>query len=167
MQTAGTGGYELVLDLQVALRFKVSDMQHTLQIGEAADQAGLASSAIRYYESLGILPDPVRTDSGYRGYTSDDVDLLRFVARLRALEFPLSSVREIVGLRREGIAPCPAVRAAIAREATAIERRIEDLRRLRKELRSLEAQAKDLPDDWPEGCVCNVLAPTRQSRETG
>lgn len=130
-----------------------------MRIGQAAERAGMASSAIRYYESLGILPEPDRTDSGYRGYHDDDVDLLRFVARLRALEFPLSDVREIVALRRDGQAPCVAVRATISREAAAIESRIRDLERLRRDLRSLEAQAEDLPDDWPSVCICDVVAP--------
>lgn len=134
-------------------------MQNTVRIGEAAERAGMATSAIRYYESLGILPEADRTESGYRGYDDDDVDLLRFVARLRALEFPLSDVREIVALRRDGQAPCAAVRAAISREAAAIESRMRDLERLRRELRSLETQAMDLPDDWPSACVCNVVAP--------
>ena len=69
------------------------------------------TSAIRYYESLDILPKPERTTLGYRGYSSDDLDLLRFVARLRGLEFPLSDVRNIVALRRDGKAPCDAVRS--------------------------------------------------------
>ncbi len=138
-------------------------MEQILRIGEVAERSGLASSAIRYYESLGIVPEPDRTDSGYRRYADDDLDLLRFVARLRRLEFPLSDVREIVALRRDGIAPCAAVRATISREATAVESRIEDLKRLQRELRTLEAQVKDMPDDWPTACVCNVVAPTAGS----
>lgn len=126
-------------------------------IGEVAAQSGLAPSAIRFYEESGILPPPDRTDSGYRGYGMEDVDLLRFVARLRTLEFPLSDVREIVALRREGKAPCSKVRATIARESAAIESRIQDLQRLQDELKKLEEKAKDLPDDWPTVCVCNVI----------
>lgn len=132
-------------------------MEQVLRIGEVAERSGLASSAIRYYESVGILPEPDRTDSGYRGYADRDIDLLRFVARLRALEFPLSDVREIVALRRDGKAPCGAVRATISREAAAVKTRIEDLKKLQQELRTLERQAKDLPDDWPTACVCNVV----------
>lgn len=142
-------------------------MEQTVRIGEAAQMVGLATSAIRYYEALEILPTPERTGSGYRSYTDDDLDLLQFVARLRSLEFPLSDVREIVGLRRDGKAPCGAVRSTIAREAEAIESRIEDLRKLQSELRSLEEAAKDLPDNWPTICVCNVVADagsTEQSR---
>ena len=141
-------------------------MQQTLRIGEVAEQSGLAPSAIRYYEESGILPEPERTDSGYRGYARDDVDLLRFVSRLRTLEFPLSDVREIVALRREGKAPCAKVRATIARESSAIQSRIDDLKRLQGDLGSLEAKAKDLPDDWPTVCVCNVIEESEKSEKS-
>ncbi len=138
-------------------------MERALQIGEVAAHSGLAASAIRYYESLDILPAPERSASGYRWYTGEDVDLLRFVARLRALEFPLADVREIVALRRDGKAPCAAVRSTLSREAAAIESRIKDLRRLAIELRSLEERARDLPDDWPTVCVCDVLESPKQA----
>ncbi len=134
-------------------------MHQVLKIGEAAKKAGLAPSAIRYYEDSGVLPEPGRTDSGYRGYEEGDVDLIRFVARLRALEFPLSDVREIVALRRDGKAPCEKVRETISNEAAAIESRIADLQRLRQELEILEAEARDLPDTWPTACVCDVVDP--------
>ena len=139
-------------------------MQELLKIGDAAERTGLAPSAIRYYENSGVLPEAERTDSGYREYGDDDVELLRFVARLRALEFPLSDVREIVALRRDGKAPCTAVIETISRETAAIKTRIGDLQRLEKELRALEAAAKDLPDNWPTACVCNVLDPRRAVR---
>ena len=128
-----------------------------MRIGEVAERSGLAASAIRYYESLGILPQPVRGSSGYRGYDADDLDLLRFVSRLRSLEFPLSDVREIVALRRDDQAPCAAVRLTISREIAAIEDRVDDLVRLKTELNRLEEQAADLPDDWPTVCVCSVV----------
>jgi MerR family copper efflux transcriptional regulator len=136
-------------------------MQQALRIGEVAETTGLTSSAIRFYESAGVLPEPARTASGYRGYSNEDVDLIRFVSRLRALELPLPEVSEIVALRREGTAPCKEVRSAISNEISAIEIRIEDLKRLRNELVSLQDHAKDLPDDWPSDCVCNVLETKR------
>ena len=138
-------------------------MEKTLRIGEAAEQSGLATSAIRYYESLDILPKPERTTSGYRGYSSDDLDLLRFVARLRGLEFPLSDVREIVALRRDG-------KLLVMRLGP---RSLGRLRQLRPGSRTCEdfrtnsgrwkKTAKDLPDNWPTVCICDVLEPAAAS----
>lgn len=130
-----------------------------MQIGDVARRSGLESTAIRYYESEGVLPAPARTASGYRSYTDEDVDLLRFVHRLRALELPLADIRSIVRLRTAGEAPCTAVRDALAREAAAIDHRIAELQRLRTELGELRAAADRMTDEWPASCVCHVLAP--------
>lgn len=132
-------------------------MSQSLLIGELANRSGLTASAIRYYESNGILPAPTRSTSGYRSYDGEDVEMARFVARLRSLEFPLNDVREIVALRREAKAPCEAVRAAMSRESKEIENRIRDLQRLQKELKELDERARDLPDVWPTACVCSVI----------
>lgn len=134
-----------------------------MHIGEVARSVGLEASAIRYYETHGIVPPPERTPAGYRDYGDDDVELLRFVRRLRSLELPLDDVREIVSLRTEGLPPCIQVRDSIAREATAIDQRIDDLVRLRHELTRLQAQADQIRDNWPTSCVCHVLEPDPRS----
>lgn len=130
-----------------------------MRIGEVAHMTGLQTSAIRYYESNGIVPEPQRTAVGYRDYREDDVELLQFVRRLRSLELPLNDVREIVSLRSGGQPPCARIREAIAREAVAIDRRIDDLVRLRDEIAELQAAADQISDDWPVSCVCHILEP--------
>ncbi len=131
-----------------------------MRISEAARQSGMEPSAIRFYEASAVLPGPPRNDSGYRDYAENDVDLLRFVRGLRALELPLDDIREIVELRGSGHAPCRPVRDAIAREAAAIDSRIEELGRLRTELRRLQATVDAVDDDWPRACVCHVIEST-------
>ncbi len=135
-----------------------------MQIGEAARGSGLEPSAIRFYESIGVLPEPLRTPSGYRDYGPSDVEALRFVRRLRALELPLDDIRGIVDLSVSGEAPCRPVREAIDREAAAIDARIGDLVRLRDELTRLQGAAADLVDEWPTSCVCHVLEPALSAR---
>lgn len=128
-----------------------------MRIGEVAAATGLEASAIRFYEDQGVVPAPQRTAAGYRSYSPAEVELLTFVRRLRALRLPLDDVREIVGMRTDGTAPCTAVRAAIAREAAAVDRRIADLERVRAELGRLQEQAAGIADDWPGPCVCHVI----------
>lgn len=130
-----------------------------MKIGEVAHSVGLEPSAIRFYETSGVVPEPGRTEAGYREYTEADVELLRFVRRLRSLELPLDDVREIVSLRTNGQAPCVPVREAIAREADNIDRRIAELQRLREELIRLRAEADEIRDEWPNSCVCHVVQP--------
>ena len=136
-----------------------TEKEQSMQIGEVARSTGLEASAIRYYETHGIVPEPARTAAGYRDYDDTQVELLRFVRRLRSLELPLDDVREIVSLRTDGQAPCTHVRDAITREAEAIGQRIEELARLRDELARLQNAADQISDDWPTSCVCHVLEP--------
>ena len=128
-------------------------------IGEAARSAGLRASAIRYYEAQGIVPRPTRTPEGYRDYTEDDVDLLRFVRQLRSLELSLGDIREIVSMYSSGVAPCDLLRQAIVREISAMDRRIEELRRARENLVVLRTEAEGVEDDWPLHCICHLVDP--------
>ena len=129
-----------------------------MRIGQAAEQAVLEPSAIRFYESAGVLPAPARSDAGYRVYHDDQVDLIRFVKRARSLGIPLDDVRQIVDLRTQGQAPCEVVRTVIRREAADIETRIAELQGLRQELLRLQVLAAEVTDDWPAGsCVCHIV----------
>jgi DNA-binding transcriptional MerR regulator len=128
-----------------------------MRIGQAAVRGLIEPSAIRVYESAGVLPAPARSDAGYRVYGEADVELMRFVRRLRALELPLDDIREIVQLRVSGEAPCLSVRDAIAREANAVDGRIAELARLRSELHALQKRMDSIADEWPDSCVCHVI----------
>ncbi len=131
-----------------------------MRIGQASEQAVLEPSAIRFYESAGVLPQPARSDAGYRVYDETDIELMRFVRRLRALELPLDDIREIVQLRVSGEAPCQPVRDAIAREAAAVDDRIAELIRIRSELQALQRCMDSIVDEWPQSCVCHVIQET-------
>ena len=129
-----------------------------MRIGETARRVGIEATAIRFYEQEGVLPAPHRTQAGYRVYTDQDVDLIRFVKQAWALGIPVDDVRQIVALRSRGDAPCQVVRSVIAREAAAIEHRISDLQDVQHELLRLQERAEDMSDDWPDGaCVCHIL----------
>ena len=138
-----------------------------MKIGQAGRAATLEPSAIRFYESVGVLPPPNRTPSGYRDYSDADVDLMQFVRRLKALELPLDDIRAIVSLRVAGEAPCRPVRDAIAREAKSVDDRIDQLVRLRSELRSMQQRMDATEDQWPESCVCHVIEESNQGASWG
>ena len=67
-------------------------------IGEAAKQSGVSAKMLRHYESLGLLGEVARTDSGYRLYSAADVHTLRFIKRCRDLGFSMAEIGELVGL---------------------------------------------------------------------
>jgi DNA-binding transcriptional MerR regulator len=71
-------------------------MRELLQIGEVARLVGVSTKTIRYYHEIHLLPEPERTESGYRLYTAQHLLRLRRIRRLRALGLSLERIREIL-----------------------------------------------------------------------
>jgi MerR family redox-sensitive transcriptional activator SoxR len=104
-----------------------------MTIGEAADVAGVRASAIRYYESVGVLPEPER-ESGQRRYTSDVLKRLAIIDIAQRAGFSLKEVRQLLGatesrrahesMRALADAKLPAIAALIDR-AEAVRRWLE------------------------------------------
>ncbi|QKG69891.1 Cu(I)-responsive transcriptional regulator [Erythrobacter mangrovi] len=69
-----------------------------MNIGKASRASGVSERMIRHYEAIGLIPPPVRRDSGYRDYSDADVQRLRFAANARDLGFPIEEIRELLSL---------------------------------------------------------------------
>src|SRR5690606_19154066 len=108
-----------------------------MQIKMLAERTGLSDSAIRYYESIGLLPPAERRANGYRDYDEDDIARLRLVAGARALDFSLDDIAEILALRDRREAPCRVVLSLLQEKEQEITRRIAELQRLKVELQEL------------------------------
>ena len=67
-------------------------MSYPMNIGEAAQAAGLTAKMIRHYEGLALIPQPSRTDAGYRQYSQRDVGMLRFIRQARSMGFSIRQV---------------------------------------------------------------------------
>lgn len=103
-------------------------------IGGLARRAGVKPQTVRYYESLGLLSRADRTASGYRRYGLEALEELRFIRKAQSLGFSLDDVKQIVEVARAGRAPCSRVLAIAEGHVADLERRIEQLTRLRDEL---------------------------------
>src|SRR5919204_1905935 len=129
-----------------------------MRIGELAQQAGVSTKAIRYYEQLGILTPPARTAAGYRAYDETALGRLGFVRAAQALGLTLGEIRQIISFRDDGAAPCAHVTALLQRRAAELGARITELQRLRGELQQLAERAATLdPEQCPPERVCHIV----------
>lgn len=132
------------------------------RIGDLAQRLGLNAKTIRYYEEIGLLPEPERSASGYRLYGRTDADRLRFIKRVQQLGFPLGEIREVLALRDRGEAPCRYVAERLEERAREIDRQIVELRELKGELAELRRRARRLrPHDPATSGYCHILEGTR------
>ena len=113
-----------------------------LTIGEVAQLVGVHTSTLRYYERIGLLPEPGRTRSNYRSYSEVHLGRLSFIRRARDLGFPIEHVRELLGLADDRSRPCEAVDALAREHLAQVERKIADLAALRRELDGLIGQCR-------------------------
>ena len=116
--------------------------------GDLARATGCNIETIRYYEKTGLLPDPPRTDAGYRVYSAAHATRLRFILRARELGFSMEDIRGLLGLG-DGTAPtCAEVKERTERHLADVRAKIADLRRIEKVLSVTAARCsgEDVPD---------------------
>jgi DNA-binding transcriptional MerR regulator len=131
-----------------------------MQILELSRQTGVAKKTVRYYESIGVLPEPKRKPNGYRVYSQADVERVRLVAGARRLGLSLDDMREILAMRDRGEAPCQTILDLLVHKADKIQARIQELERLERELRQLYTLGLAFPIDDVTGkhCVCHLVS---------
>ncbi|OBJ91638.1 hypothetical protein A9W97_12205 [Mycobacterium gordonae] len=127
-----------------------------MRIGELADRLGINTKTIRYYESIGLLPAPQRTSSGYRHYSAADVERLSFIKTAQRLAMSLDEIREILAFRDRGQPPCGYVRQVLDHQVTEIDQRIAELVGVREQLVTLQLQTQQLPNA-ETGCYCGII----------
>jgi Cu(I)-responsive transcriptional regulator len=114
----------------------------SMSIGALARATGTKVETVRFYEKIGILPEPARTAGNYRSYGPEHVRRLSFVRRARDLGFPLETVRAMLALADQPDRPCGEVDALVLGQLHEVERKIADLQRLREELDRLAHQCR-------------------------
>lgn len=118
-------------------------------IGDVARRVGLNAKTIRYYEDLGLLSEPERTETGYRVYSEQDEERLRFIKGAKALGLSLGEIKEIVALWGEGVTPCGHVEQLLKEKLAELDRRIAELVSFRGALAAYMAQLESADADAP------------------
>ncbi|MFV2033812.1 MAG: helix-turn-helix domain-containing protein [Halocynthiibacter sp.] len=124
--------------------------------GALARATGCNLETIRYYETIGVMPDPPRTASGFRVYDDTHIARLGFIRRMRDLGFTLEEVRGFLKLVDGGTQTCAEVQERTERHLVDVRAKISDLRRIESVL--AETAAKCSGDDVPECPVLEALS---------
>lgn len=121
-----------------------------MNIGQAAQASGVSQRMIRHYEKIGLVPPPVRRDSGYRDYSDADVHRFRFIANARDLGFPIEEIRSLLGLWQDRGRSSRDVKALALARAEELGRKAAMLEAMRTALNELvEACNGDVRPECP------------------
>lgn len=117
-------------------------------IGELSTLTGVNKETIRYYEKIGVMPDPPRTGGGYRMYRQEHLDRLRFIRRCRQLGFSMADIGGLLELVDGHDYSCAEVKSLTLAQADTVSAKIRDLKRLEKTLRKVASRCtgRNVPD---------------------
>jgi MerR family mercuric resistance operon transcriptional regulator len=108
--------------------------------GKVAAQTGCNIETIRYYENVGLIPEPQRSASGYRSYDSEHVRLLNFIQRAKLLGFSTDQIRGLMELNDPGEPHTRAeVKALTQSHVDSISRKIKDLQKIKARLKQISS----------------------------
>ncbi len=133
-----------------------------MNIGEAAKASGVSAKMIRYYESIGLIPAAGRTGSGYRVYSTTEVQILRFIRRSRDLGFSVDRIEDLLALWRDRGRQSADVKRLALEQINGLERKVQEMQGMIDTLRQLADAC--CGDHRPD---CPILADLGQGEEPG
>ncbi len=123
-----------------------------MNVGQAADQAGLPVKTVRYYANIGLVEPQGRSEAGYRIYGAPEVSKLTFIRRARAFDFSIGDCRELLGLYQDKSRSSRDVKAMALKRLEQIDGKLEELHKLRDELARVATECRG--DNRPD---CPIL----------
>ncbi|QAV22233.1 Cu(I)-responsive transcriptional regulator [Proteus hauseri] len=132
-----------------------------MNIGQAAKLSGITAKMIRYYEQIGLISKAIRTDSGYRHYTTDDVACFRFIRHARALGFSTEQISTLLLLWNNGERASADVKRIAISHIEQLNNKITELQRMANTLEHLakNCQGNDNPD-------CSIISGLIEPQES-
>lgn len=128
-------------------------------IGELAQATQTTTKTLRYYEQEGLVSAPRRTAGGYRDYAPEAVERVTFIRQAQASGLTLGQIREVLGVRDGGVAPCSHVARVVEQRLADVEERIRGLEHTRRQLRELRERLGKLdPKQCDADVVCSAIA---------
>jgi DNA-binding transcriptional MerR regulator len=124
----------------------MKSLQTTLGIGDLARLAECQVDTIRYYERIGLMPKPKRTDGQQRRYDERQVRQLLFIRRLRDLGFSIAEASGFLAMRRQESYGCSDFKRIADARAAQIRQQVSELRRLERRLRGISTHCAEGAD---------------------
>lgn len=134
-----------------------------MNIGQASAGSGVPAKMIRYYERVGLIGVPERSEAGYRTYAEADVATLRFIRQARDLGFSLAAIRELLALWQDRSRPSREVKRIALASIDELRCKRDELQRMISALEHLAAHCNG--DERPECPIIDNLAGSRASLE--
>jgi len=128
----------------------------SMNIGQAAKASGVSAKMIRHYESVGLFPEAVRTESGYRQYTDKELGTLRFIRHSRDLGFSIEQIRALLGLWQDRRRPSRQVKALAQAHIAELDAKLRELQAMKATLAHLVDCCRG--DDRPACPIIDSLA---------
>jgi MerR family transcriptional regulator, copper efflux regulator len=146
-----------------------AEITESFTISQVAHLTGIHAKAIRYYESVGLLPSPSRAANHYRRYSMADVNRLNLLRRIRLLGVPLTAAKSLLVGATE--ARCLDVQqellTLVKERLKAIDQEIADLQQLRAEVESYQHDLTNCqPNQYEAFRTCRDMSCIAVSSET-
>jgi DNA-binding transcriptional MerR regulator len=113
-----------------------------LTVGQMSKQLGINSQTLYFYERIGLIPAPQRTEAGYRLFNEKDIERLRFITRTKKLGLTLEEIKELLILQEDNNLSCQEVYQKLLKKVQQIDEQIEQLTTLKSELLPLVESAR-------------------------
>ena len=129
-----------------------------MKIGELARATGTNAKTIRFYEGEGLMPEPLRTPSGYRSYESESVARIEFILKAKRLGLSLNEILGILRLHDAKESTCVHVRGLVEQKIAEVETAIDALQSFKRDLAALIDGAVGLVDcKTMGGDICSII----------
>lgn len=124
-------------------KFALRDTTPQFTIGVLSRRTGVNIETVRYYERIGLIPEPARSEGGHRLYGGGHLLRLNFVRRARDLGFTLNEVRALLDLAEQRDRPCSEAREVAAMHLTDVRSKIASLRAMEGVLSDMVARCAE------------------------
>ncbi|HEY9853848.1 MAG TPA: MerR family transcriptional regulator [Leptolyngbyaceae cyanobacterium] len=132
-------------------------MKQGLFISELSRQLGVPVPTIRYYERLGLLNPPLRTQSQYRVYSEEAKERLRFIQKAKHFGLSLDEIKKLIDISVQGVPPCASLKTMVKQHLDELDYRIQEMIEFREELANRYSKIEALLEDSstiPNNGIC-------------